>query len=547
MATASVDNHYLTLLASRFREHADKPVFRPYIGRDDSWDTVTFRDLEQRLAVAKSHWARTLLPVGLKPLDIVGIWLTGHKLSDLINAIAVSALGYTPQFFSAYFEDAALIMELLSHSGGKALVVDSSFAAKLTSADPSVLPHFVALDDTQISQLIRDVKQGGNEGEQLAFVPDAAVRPDDIAALFHSSGTTGGRPKIIPNTYKMLNTVISRKFPSAGLTSQGDGGQQITINTIGSLAHIATFHVFLGCIYAGACLVQSSSLAISPQEFVGMTRACSLNRLVVYATFLSSLIKAAKRDETVKHALQGLQDIYHTGVALPKEDEEWAYEHGLKVINAYSTTETGPLLKVDPPSRVLRPIPASSAVFLPRNTSEDGASGPQLYEVVVPLGADDCPPAEFCEADGYYHTKDLFERVDDGWVYRGRAGDWIKVVSGFCDTKAMEDNVRKACQGLVHDVVVVGSGRAFPCLIVEVESTTDGLTDERRQEVAEEVVKRTAELNQSLFPHERIQDPKRVIVVEKGALPRTREKRNIRRPVAEELFSKQLDEIYSAA
>ncbi len=63
-----------------------------------------------------------------------------------------------------------------------------------------------------------------------------------------------------------------------------------------------------------------------------MTRACSLNRLAVYATFLSNLIRAAKKDDTVKVALQSLRDIFHTGVALNKEDEEWAYANGLKVI-----------------------------------------------------------------------------------------------------------------------------------------------------------------------------------------------------------------------
>lgn len=290
-----------------------------------------------------------------------------------------------------------------------------------------------------------------------------------------------------------------------------------------------------------------------------MTRACSINRLAVYATFLSSLIRAAKQDDVVKVALQSLRDIFHTGVTLNKEDEDWAYANGLKVIvrtsclslattstdllrlkNSYSTTETGPLLRAgsgpDASSRLLRPLAGSHAIFLPGANSEDSSDGPQLYELAVPSGVDECPPAEFCGADGYYHTKDLFERVDD---YRGRAGDWIKVVSGFCDTKCvlnhvimlrlitselfdrnMEDTVRKACPELVHDVVVVGSGRAFPCLIVE--SAVDGLADEKRPAVAEAIMKRTSELNKSLYAHERIQDPRRVLVVEKGTLPRTR-------------------------
>ncbi|KAI9066826.1 acetyl-CoA synthetase-like protein [Trametes sanguinea] len=544
MTAASLENHYLSLLTSRFREHADKPVFRPYIGRDDSWGTVTYRDVEQRLTVAKSHWQQTLAPLKLEPHDIVGCWLTGRKLSDLINGIALSALGYTPQFFSSYFEDVALVAELLSQSKGKALILDAGFADKLASADALSVPHFVALDEAQLEQLARD---GGPDSPNTVFSPDVPMRPDDIAALFHSSGTTGGRPKIIPNTHKMLRSTIARRFPAIGLTSAVESGAQTAINTIGSLVHIATFHIFLGCIYAGACMVQSSSMSITPREFVGMTRACGLNRLAVYATFLSSLIRAAKEDDAVKRALQGLHDIFHTGVALPKADEDWAYANGLKVVNSYSTTETGPLLKVDPATRTLRPVDGASPVFLPydADASEDGSGGLQLYELAVPSGADDCPPPEFCGADGCYHTKDLFERVGDGWVYRGRAGDWVKVVSGFCDTKAMEDVVRKACPDVVHDVVVVGSGRAFPCLIVE--SAPDGLTDAQRRELAEQVIERISGLVQGLFPHERIENPRRVLVVEKGSLPRTREKGNVRRPAAEQQFAPQLDAIYSAA
>ncbi|CDO77060.1 hypothetical protein BN946_scf184473.g4 [Trametes cinnabarina] len=544
MTAATTDNHFLSLLVPRFREHADKPVFRPYIDRDDAWDIVTYRDLEQRLAAAKSYWQRTLASSKLEPLDVVGCWLTGRKLSDLINGIALSALGYTPQFFSTYSEDVALIIELLSQSKGRALVIDARFADKVASHGSASMPYFVALDDAQLQELVSDAMQGGGDVSTLTFVPDAPVRPDDIAALFHSSGTTGGRPKIIPNTFKMLKSTISVRFPSSDLTSAVGGGQQTTINTISNLIGIATFHISLGCIYTGACLVQSSSASIPAQEFVGMTRACGLNRLAVYATFLSKLIKAAKEDDAVQNALKGLHDIVHTGVSLPKEDEEWAFKNGLTVYNAYSTTETGPLLKLDPTTRVLRPIPGAEPVFLPYNASDD-SSGVQLYELVVPSGADCCPPPALCAADGYYHSNDLFERVHDGWVYRGRAGDWIKVVSGFCDTKTMEDIVRKACPDIVHDVVVVGSGRAFPCLIVE--SPDEGLTDDKRKEVAEQVIKRTADLLLGLFPHEQIQDPRRVVVVEKGSLPRTWEKGNIRRPAAEKQFAKQLDEIYAAA
>ena len=74
MTARSVDNHYLSLLTHAFRENADKPLFRPYLGKIDEWGLVTYGDFEKRLAVAQAHWKRTLADLKLDTLDIVGFW-----------------------------------------------------------------------------------------------------------------------------------------------------------------------------------------------------------------------------------------------------------------------------------------------------------------------------------------------------------------------------------------------------------------------------------------------------------------------------------------
>ena len=67
---------------------------------------------------------------------------------------------------------------------------------------------------------------------------------------------------------------------------------------------------------------------------------------------------------------------------------------------------------------------------------------------------------------------------------------------------------------------MVGTGRLYPCLIVE--SAAIGLTVEEKARIAQGIVDRTADFNKRLFIHERIEDPKRVLIVEQGTLPRTR-------------------------
>ena len=74
MVEPSVEHHYVATIAPAFDEYADLPVFRPYLDRDDLWDTVTYRQLQQQLSIAQAHWKSTLAPLGLKPLDVVGFW-----------------------------------------------------------------------------------------------------------------------------------------------------------------------------------------------------------------------------------------------------------------------------------------------------------------------------------------------------------------------------------------------------------------------------------------------------------------------------------------
>ncbi|KAH9848342.1 acetyl-CoA synthetase-like protein [Lenzites betulinus] len=540
------ENHYLSLVIPSFQKCPDAPAFRPYLGRDDAWGTVTYRELEAYLAVAQAHWKAVLAPLDLAPLSVVGFWLTGRKLTDLVNTIAVSSLGYTPQFFSGHFDNVGLIFSLLAKSGGKALVFDAAtFEERIAAIDPLPVPHFPSLELDDLARLVAAAakEEEGATGERLVFRDVAPVALDDLAALFHSSGTTGALPKIIPNTFRMLRAVLTAKFLNVQYPLET--GQQGVINTLGSLAHIGSFHCFIGAISIGQCVAQSSGMAIPPPEFVGLANLCKLTILVLYAPFLSTLIRAAQKDPAVKDALLGLNQVCHTGVALNKEDEEWAYANGVRIMTSYGTTETGPMMRSrlgsDASSRLLRPIKGTTSVFIPHSDQDKGASGLQLYELVVPAGAADCPPAEFCAPDGFYHTNDLFEKVEDGWVYRGRANDWIKIVIGFCDTKTIEDGMRALGPDLVHDVVVIGSGRQHACLAVE--AAEGDLDDEKRQRIAETIVQRAGEFNKRVFPHERVEHPERIIVVEKGVLPRTKEKGNIRRAATEEMFSEVLDRI----
>jgi acyl-CoA synthetase (AMP-forming)/AMP-acid ligase II len=85
--------------------------------------------------------------------------------------------------------------------------------------------------------------------------------------------------------------------------------------------------------------------------------------------------------------------------------------------------------------RLLKSARAAKLIPFAFSEDEDKYSG-RLFEMVTMLGELDSPHPSFCGGDGVYHTGDLFEEVAQGlYTFRGRSGDWIKTMSGFCDAK----------------------------------------------------------------------------------------------------------------
>ena len=159
-----------------------------------------------------------------------------------MNAVAISSLGYTPQFFSVYFSSASIILGLLAKSGGKTLIVDPSHLSMLPAHElqASPIPQFAPVEDEDMLRAISELKADGDPELTFGMECGAAVSRDDIAVLFHSSGTTGGMPKVIPGTYEMLQAVVTHKLVTADLPDRA--GQQHVMNTIGSIAH-GVYHV----------------------------------------------------------------------------------------------------------------------------------------------------------------------------------------------------------------------------------------------------------------------------------------------------------------
>ena len=148
--------------------------------------------------------------------------LTGEHASDLVHLYALARAGFVPELFSLKFSvpGGAVVRDLLAECGGRALVHDAHFSALLggLSLPLFALPDIAALPPAAAA---------------LAGLPDVA--DDDVAIIFHTSGTTGGRPKPVPQSHKWCRTHSMVCWKGIW---QGSWDTPDVVNNIGSFAHM---------------------------------------------------------------------------------------------------------------------------------------------------------------------------------------------------------------------------------------------------------------------------------------------------------------------
>ena len=97
----------------------------------------------------------------------------------------------------------------------------------------------------------------------------------------------------------------------------------------------------------------------------------------------------------------------------------------------------------DAPSLV--PLDGTSYGFFPIESDDEPSTSTAAYqsstgkllELVILSESGDCPDVSLRNADGHFHTGDLFLEVGAGkYLSRGRRDDWIKSENSLrCDTK----------------------------------------------------------------------------------------------------------------
>ncbi|KAJ7808291.1 hypothetical protein B0H14DRAFT_3091149 [Mycena olivaceomarginata] len=519
---------HLTVLETSASRYPLSPVFK--LPRSDSqsshgqdWYSITYRQFYMDVELFARHWSRTLAESKVALGSVVGLWIGGYTYNDVLNIYGMSRAGFVPQLFSLRLPSAEVIFELLHKANAKALVYESDFAPVLRECP---VPAYLARSTEDI-----DIDVTGYP------------LPETIAFFFHTSGSSGGSPKLVPCSHRWLDATVMKSNHTC--LPQNPERQDVTV-WMGSMCHIGQ------TLQHGSCVIQPTQISFSSEELVAMVVRCGLNRLNQFAAFLCNHLRASRLDPKLLSLLTSFDEVLYSGMPLAREEEEWALCNGIKLRNLFGSTEAGAtLLSVggtEGNATLLQPIPGTAYSFMPIGGEADAAaaathqSTARMLEFVILAESGDCPHSSLRAADGHFHTGDLFQEVAPGqYVSRGRDDDWIKSENSLrCDTKSIEDHTRMMCGSLIGECIVVGSGRPSPVLFVEPN------TDMDVEKLKKEIIRKTRQFHSRRYLHERISATNRIVIVPPKTLPRTLTKGNIRRKAVEEAYKSLLDEIYAS-
>ncbi|KAJ6530077.1 acetyl-CoA synthetase-like protein [Mycena vulgaris] len=527
--------HFMQWLLPALAKHSSRILFKQFISTAPapSWVSITYQTFLYDLERSAAYWALTL--------GVVGLWIMGAEYSDLVHVYALARAGFIPEVLSAKMTP-SIVRDLLAKTGGKALVYDPTFAARVVGVP---LPH----------QVIPALASMPPRVVPLPALPEVA--PEDIALIFHTSGTTSGIPKPVPETHRWLRSQAQVHWPS--IWQCYPDGRALVVNNIGSFANVGSATTISYLSWSGHCLVQTSKPDFEVDEFLAMVNDEGLNSMILYAPWLSKLLTIARGNPVVLTALKGMGQICYTGASINPDNAIWAMEQGIPVAALYATTESAGCLvsplgvkNVLPAMRVLDGV---NCKFIPtkgldQNDLDGDATQPsedgQLFDLFLPAEADNCPHLSIRNRPDGHITGDLFEEVQPGlYCFRGRNDEWIRTGKhfGFCDTKSIEDNVLATCADLIQNIVVVGHHR--PAVILFAEPSQPIESPEAEDGLKANILERIRTFTERLFEHEQVKSPLQILFANSGSLPRTTEKGNIRRKAVEDEHAEQLEGIYS--
>ena len=584
------------------RANAARPALR--WKKNQEWREMTYADLQERVR----NFASALLSWGLKKGDRVAIFARNSPEWAIADwAHVTTGLVTVPIYDTLTAEKAAYI---LKDAGAKAVIVQTkdqldkvrTVRKQLPSLKQIVVIEEVfekALDESE--SLFEDVlKEGVAWAKKHADAWEkacATIKPDDLASIVYTSGTTG-EPKGVILTHNNFATNVTTSLKSFPL-EPGDV----------ALSFLPLSHVFermaghFTLVHAGCTIAYAESIEKVPENLqevrphvmmsvprlyekiyarvqekvrgssfirrymfhkaVGIGKQYCHEKYTLKVTNPSTERKYKRFDRIVFSKLRErtggrVKFFVSGGAALSKEIEEFFNAVGLPILQGYGLTETSPVISFNNFQgmrfgSVGKPLEGADI-----RIADDGeiiVKGPMVMQ-----GYWQKPDAtkEAFTKDGFFKTGDIGKIDEDGFLYvTDRKKELIVMSNGKKVAPQPIENDLKTKQG-VGQAVIVGNQKNYISALLwpDFEALKKYATERgvkfndnselvTRDEILKLFEKNVGEVNQTLARYEQIKRFKLLPSELTPGAPELTPTLKMKRRVVDERYAAQIQELYA--
>jgi len=492
------DEALIDMLATNVAEYGDQVGLR--VRRDGEWRDVTWKEFGEQVAGV----AKGLIATGVAAGDRVALQAkTRYEWTVFDYAIWTAGATVVPIYETSSPDQVAWI---LSDSGATAVVVESdahaSAVESVRNQAPDLSSVFV-IDDDAIGALTRagkDVPDSELEARR------ATLKADSLATLIYTSGTTG-RPKGCGLTHGNFLFEISNGMTLLGRFMNVDGSLLLFI----PLAHVLARVIQVGAVKTRTVIGHTPDVKNLVEDLGEFKPTFVLAVPRVFEKVFNGAKAKAEADGKGKifdKAAQvaidwsRAQDNGGPGIALraqhavfdklvygklraalggrclgaisggaPLGDRLGHFFRGIgvTVYEGYGLTETTAAAAVNHDDAlrigtVGRPLPGVEAAI-----ADDGEILIRGGIVMRGYWKNEQATAEAIDGEGWFHTGDLGELDDDGFLkITGRKKEIIVTAGGKNVAPAvLEDRIR--AHRLVSQTIVVGDQRPFVAALITLD------------------------------------------------------------------------------
>jgi long-chain acyl-CoA synthetase len=481
-------------------EH-DKPD--AWLRRDDAgWHPVSHRDGLERVR----HLVQALRDLGMERGDRVAI-LSENRLEWALTDYALLCAGaLTVPVYPTLPADQ--VVAILEHSESRYVFVSSADQLQKVEevrAQLPVLERVFTFDDVEghagesFSGLV-EAGRARDAGETAFRVLAMQVQPEDLATIIYTSGTTG-RPKGVMLTHANLYSNVVASFPRFPVAAADVALSFLT------LSHVFQRMVDYGMYSCGTTIAHLPNIDDVAKAFteVRPTIAVAVPRVyeklyarILTATGLKLRLVLWARGVALEYAervlsrrpVPGLLRLQHRladglvyrkvrdrlggrirffisgGAPLNPQIAYFFHGCGVRILEGYGLTETSPVTNVNPPDAVRigtvgPPIPGTEM-----RIAADGeilVRGPQVMKGYY-RNAD--ATAEVIDAEGWFHTGDIGDLDEDGYLrITDRKKDLLVTAGGKNIAPQPLENAAKTSR-YISEAVMLGDRRPYAVMLV---------------------------------------------------------------------------------